>query len=435
MRPRWVSRALVGAVTVALAATTVVMAGPANAAPTTSRLSSASTGVVADNTAELPALSDDGRYVTFTSNATNLVPQGQFNFWNDVFIKDRQTGVVEQISVNSRGELGEFFSGGILNPSPLTPDGRFVAFDAYASNLVDNDTNRLIDTFLRDRVKKTTIRVSVDSIGGQADGPSAVHGVSADGRYVLFNSRATNLVKNDTNNALDVFIHDTVTGETKRVSVKSNGAQVPDDTVGLDLSNDGRYVLFTSFSRYTSGDNNNSTDAFVKDLQTGSVERVSVRTSGKEFRSGALYNSVSMSADARYVGFTSSPNDQTVPQVYVRDRVRKTTTLVSLNRDGNPGNFSSYGASVSPNGRYVAFGTGAENMVSPAPPPYFHVYVRDLRAKTTVLASVTSIGTPIPQSTGSQFMCNAGVAFTSFYPNVVFDGSSTTTNQSYFRSL
>jgi WD40-like Beta Propeller Repeat len=412
---RWI--VLVGAVT----AFTVAGAAPAGAAGTTVRLSSTGSGAPANAASDLPGLSDDGRYATFTSAATNLVPAAN-NSVSDVFLKDRTTGVVDLISVNSQGVAGNSFSGGFSNASPVTPDGRFVGFDSFASNLVPGDTNQLTDSFLRDRQARTTIRVNVSSAGAQANNSSAVTAVSAKGRYVLFASRATNLVTGDTNNALDGFIRDTWYGTTTRVTVKADGTQVANDTRVWDMTNDGRFVLLSSVGRYTADDTNADDDAYVKDLWTGSLERVSLTNGGNNFPGGTGFNKASLSDDGRFVAFNAALANA-FPQIYVRDRLYRTTTLVSVNLNGQPGNRSSFSPSISPNGRYVAFNTGADNIVTPPPTPFAHVYVRDLLLKKTTLASVTSTGAPIPQSTGEIFMCNVGVAFNSFYSMVVPDGN------------
>jgi hypothetical protein len=422
MRARRVRGVLVTGAATALTVATIAVSSPANAATTTTRLSSTAAGAPANGNSDLPGLSDDGRYATFNSGATNLVPGDPNNFVTDVFLKDRLTGAVDQISVNSQGVTGNSFSGGSGAASPVTSDGHFVAFDSFASNLVPNDTNQLFDTFLRDRQARTTVRVSVSSAGTQADGANGVQAMSADGRFVLFTSRATNLVPGDTNNALDAFVRDTWQSTTTRVTVKADGTQVADDTRAWEMSNDGRFVAFSSVSKYTADDKNPDVDAYVKDLVTGSVERVSLTNGGRDFPGGTLYDTVSMSADGRFVAFAAAPANQ-FPEIYVRDRLTRTTTLVSVNVSGQPGNRASFSASISPNGRYVAFNTGADNMVSPPPTPFAHVYVRDLQTRKTTLASVTSAGAPIPQSSGEDFMCNVGVAFNSFYPNVVPGGN------------
>jgi Tol biopolymer transport system component len=289
--------------------------------------------------------------VTFSSSATNLAPQGPFNDFNHVFVRDRQTGAVEQVSVDSQGNPGGFDSGGFTDPAAVTPDGRYVAFSAFTGTLVPGDTNRLVDVFLRDRHGGTTVRVSVASDGTQANGGSAVAGVSADGRYVFFNSRATNLVPVDANGLrTDVFVHDMLTGTTTLVSVRKDGSQVDQDTRAWDVSNDGRYVLFDSLARYNPKDNG-QVNGFVKDLRTGTVEPVTVEGSGREFASGTNFQPLSMSADGRMVAFEAAPPGRNY-QVYVRDRQLRKTTLATVNLDGKPANFGSSSASVSANGRY-----------------------------------------------------------------------------------
>jgi archaellum component FlaF (FlaF/FlaG flagellin family) len=411
-----------GAATTAFAIALVGVSTPANAATGTTRISSTSTGAPANDTSLLPGLSDDGRYATFNSTATNLVPGDPSNFSQDVFLKDRATGAVDQISVNSQGVTGNNFSGGFSTASPVTPDGRFVAFDSFASNLVPGDTNQLLDTFLRDRQSRTTVRLDVSSTGAQSTNSSAAQAISADGRYVLFISRSTNLVPGDSNNALDGFIRDTVLSTTTRVTVKADGTQVTADTRAWDLSNDGRFMVFGSVSSYTADDTNADDDAYVKDLRTGSVERVSLTNAGRDFPGGTSFQRASISADGRFVAFNAAQANQ-LPQIWVRDRLNRTTTLVSVNLGGQPGNRSAMSASISPNGRYVSFITTADNMVSPAPTPFAHVYVRDLQTGRTTLASVTSAGAPIPQSSNDNFMSNVGVAFDSFYSRVVPDGN------------
>jgi Tol biopolymer transport system component len=287
---------------------------------------------------------------------------------------------------------------------------------------------------VRDRTAKTTTRVSVDAMGAQLADSSSVHGISDDGRYVLFTSRSTALVPGDTNgSALDVFVKDTKTGAVKRVSTKNDGTQVADDTAAWGISGDGRYVLISSLGKYTSKDNNGEPDVFVKDTVTGAVELIGVNSRGKQFASGTNFQPASMSHDGRYVAFNAAPPNK-LPQVYVRDRVKKTTTLVSIDRAGKPANRASTVGAVSPDGRFVAFESGADNLVSPAPTPFFHIYVRDLRNRTTTLISATFTGAPIGQSSGEAVMSNGGVAFESAFPGTVPDAVDTT-QQVYFRSL
>ena len=146
-------------------------------------------------------LSADGRFVVLGSWATNLV-SGDTNDKNDVFVHDRQTGTAQRVNVSSTGAQADGFAGG----GAISADGRFVAFSSDATNLVAGDTNALGDSFVRDRQAGATRRVSVRTNGAEGNGRSLFEGLSSDGRLVVFSSEASNLVPGDTNGALDVFV-------------------------------------------------------------------------------------------------------------------------------------------------------------------------------------------------------------------------------------
>jgi Tol biopolymer transport system component len=150
-------------------------------------------------------MSSDGRYVAFYSEANNLVT-GDTNGGRDVFVRDRDTSTTERVSVGSAGAQGNDWSDG----APISADGRYVAFRSAASNLVPGDTNIAIDVFLRDRTMGATERVSMDSADAQGNGTSWTVSITADGRYVAFQSEATTLVPGDTNGVDDVFVRDRV---------------------------------------------------------------------------------------------------------------------------------------------------------------------------------------------------------------------------------
>ena len=273
---------------------------------TTERVNVDSDGNEGNDQSDFPAISADGRYVAFWSRASNLVA-GDTNEEYDVFLRDRQTGTTERVSVDSDGN--EANSRSLF--SAISADGRYVAFASDASNLVAGDTNEEYDVFLRDRQTGTTERVSVDSGGSQSDGRSCTPRISADGRYVAFWSEASNLVAGDTNNfcgaegddnCADVFVRDRQTGTTERVSVDSAGNEGSGDDLPsliiLILRNpgsppvtaDGRYVAFASqASNLVPGDTNNFCglgddencyDIFVRDraesvtVQAGAGETV-----------------------------------------------------------------------------------------------------------------------------------------------------------------
>jgi Tol biopolymer transport system component len=209
--------------------------------------------------------------------------------------------VVQLVSVASDGTQGNSHS---VSPS-ISADGRYVAFSSLASNLVPGDTNGKQDIFVHDRLTGQTTRVSVASDGTQGNGDSDFASISADGRYVAFSSLASNLVAGDTNGTWDVFVHDRLTGQTTRVSVASDGTQGNEDSIGVEISADGRYVAFTSLaSNLVAGDTNGTWDVFVHDRLTGQTTRVSVASDGTEGNGHSLYG-LSISADGRYVAFAS----------------------------------------------------------------------------------------------------------------------------------
>jgi Tol biopolymer transport system component len=247
----------------------------------------------------MPALSADGRVVAFSSYASNLVP-GDTNGKFDDFVHDRTTGATERISVDSSGAQADDHSG----ETALSADGRFVAFTSLATNLVPGDTNGHLDVFVRDRSNGTTERVSVDSNALEADRDCFTPTLSSDARYVAFASDATNLVPGDNNQDWDVFVRDRATGTTERVSVDSSGAEANGTSWYASISGDGMRVAFeSSATNLVPGDTNGCNDVFVHDRTTGATERMSVASDGSEDDCGAFIGSIS--GNGRVVAFCS----------------------------------------------------------------------------------------------------------------------------------
>jgi Tol biopolymer transport system component len=197
--------------------------------------------------------------VTFFSGASNLV-SGDTNGQGDIFVHDRQTGETTRVSVASDGTQAD----GLSVFSTLSADGRYVAFESSSSNLVSGDTNGTNDVFVHDRQTGETTRVSVNATGVEGNDGSGGPVLSADGRYIAFASAASNLVNGDTNAVADIFVRDRQTGETTRVSVNATGVEGNDGSGGPVLSADGRYVAFLSYaSNLVSGDTNRVRDVFV----------------------------------------------------------------------------------------------------------------------------------------------------------------------------
>ena len=249
------------------------------------------------------------------------------------------------------------------NDVAMSADGRYVAFQSAATNLVPGDTNGRSDIFVRDSVLGTTVRVSVSSRGDQGDAESRYPAISADGRFVVFDSSATTLVPRDTNDSYDIFRHDLRTGRTIRVSVAADGGQAAQGAIDPDVSADGRQVVFTSSSPdLVPGDSTrNGPDVFLKDLRTGAVEIVSLTAEGRPSYFG---QDPVISADGNRVVFTAGGNVLPAPQapsnadtiLYLRDRARGTTSSVSGElSDPRFILVSSTRPQISADGRYVVF--------------------------------------------------------------------------------
>lgn len=210
--------------------------------------------------------------------------------------------VTELVSVSSTDEQANEWSYSV----GVSPDGRFVAFSSLASNLVPDDTNGFIDVFVRDRHLGTTERVSLTHVGGEANGASFSPVITSDGRFIAFASGTPILVPGDTNRLTDIFVRDRALGITERVSVSSSGAQANEESRGLgSISADGRFVAFASKANNLVVPNTHGyfSDVYLRDRLLGITERVNVRTPGAQGNDSA--SQPSMSEDGRYVAFAS----------------------------------------------------------------------------------------------------------------------------------
>lgn len=205
------------------------------------RVSVDSSGNEANGSSSAAAISGDGRFVAYSSSADNLVA-GDTNEARDIFLHDVQTGLTSRVSVSSAGSQGNDASGS----ASISGNGRFVTFSSTADNLVGGDTNEQGDVFVHDVQTGVTRLVSVSSTGEAGNGISQNPTISADGRFVAFSSEADNLVAGDTNEAGDIFIHEIETGITTRVSVGWSGEQASEGVESYSMSADGRFVAFTA---------------------------------------------------------------------------------------------------------------------------------------------------------------------------------------------
>ena len=387
----------------------LALSAAAASPPTTERVSVSSAGAQGDWNTFAAGISADGRYVVLNSQARNLVPGDTNDRW-DVFVRDRSTGQTNRVSVTSSGaqaEAGPDPFGGSTEGA-ISASGRYVVFVSDAPNLVAGDTNRTRDIFLHDRSTGATTRVSVSSSGRQANGSSEFPAISADGRFVAFQSLATSLVAQDTNGLSDVFVRDLRTGRTTRVSLNSRGKQA---RCNLDycestqpvLSAHGRYVAFqSSATNLVPHDTNRLGDVFVRDRRTGKTTRVSVDSHGRQGgrdRTNNGSNAPAISASGRYVAFHSADSNlvrgdtNRTFDIFVHDRRNGRTTRVSVGDHGQQANGENLGpASISSDGRYVAFASLASNLVAGDANDITDVFVRDLVGGRTILASLGDHG-------------------------------------------
>jgi Tol biopolymer transport system component len=246
-----------------------------------------------------PDMSSDGRFVVFESGATLVA--GDTNGVADVYLHDRLTGAIERISVSSTGAEANRRCGG----ARISGNGRFVVFDSDADTLVAGDDNDVWDVFLHDRVDGSTRRVSVTSSGGEANGESFAADLSDDGNVIVFESLAFNLVAGDANGRYDIFSHDRITGQTRRVSTTSSGGEADGSSDFPVISGDGTAVAFMSdATNLVAGDTNGSVDVFLRDLATGQIERVSVSSTGIQGDGDSGWPSISSSG--RFVAFQTT---------------------------------------------------------------------------------------------------------------------------------
>jgi Tol biopolymer transport system component len=342
-----------------------ILSGSALQAQWTQRASVDGMGVQGDLGSAYPALSADGRFVAFESLAANLVA-GDTNGHYDVFVRDLWSGTIERVSADSAGTQGN----GDSTLAGISADGRFVTFQSRASNLVAGDTNIWQDVFVRDRLNATTERVSLSSLGTQANKDSWAGSVSADGRYVAFMSQASNLVTPDFVSTLDCFVRDRLSGSTRRVSdVYSGGGPGNLHSYWPVISADGRFVAFHSAaSNIVANDFNGTVDVFVYEMASGINTLVSRSSAGLQGDFASSFPSIS--ADGRFVAFHSIatnlvPGDSNMLQdVYVRDLVGGTTERISLGAGGVQPDADCGWAIVSADGNWVSFESAATNLVA-----------------------------------------------------------------------
>ncbi len=386
----------------------------------TVRVSVASDGTQGNSFSYRPRISGDGRWVVFPSHATNLV-LSDTNGTQDIFLHDRITGETTRVSVASDGTEAN----GSSDLPVVSGDGRYIAFDSEATNLVANDTNGYSDVFVHDRDTGTTTLVSASSDGTQGNHYSSWSDLSDDGRFVSFRSLSTNLVSGDSP-IPDIYVRDLMTGTTTRVSVSSDGTGGNESSDIGSLSADGRFVSFQSMStNLVVGDTNNAHDIFVHDRTTGVTTLVSKATDGTQGDGPSWM--AALSGDGQRVVFDSDAanlvaGDTNVRNdIFVHDLGTGVTTRVSVNSDGVQGNAESLAPDISADGRFVGFSSDASNLVTGDTNGERDIFLHSLDTGETTRVSVTSEGAQVTGYSYGTSLTNSGrtVAFLSHASDVV----------------
>jgi Tol biopolymer transport system component len=353
-----------------------------------SLVSSTSSGSNSGYEARAPSVSADGRFVAFLGGFSGVSADA-------IFVKDRALGVLTAVSVATGG--GQAYSG--EQPS-ISADGRFIAFASNDFHLVPGDTNGRYDVFVHDRTTVTTTRVSVSSSGAQADYLSWTGhaSISGDGRLVVFESTANNLVPGDTNSAADVFLHDRANATTQLVSVGAAGGVATGASRYPLISADGRFVAFSSTADdIVLPDNLPSVaEIYVRDLVAGTTSRVSLNSTGAQspgaFVNLNAYNDATggISVDGRFVAFISGVGlDSAYPNfggLYLRDRIAGTTRLVSVPPTALQQYADVEGGGMSRDGRFVVYDT-REKVTPDDANTEIDVFMRDMQLGTQVRVS------------------------------------------------
>jgi len=431
-------------ITIAVLASTLAVTGVAGAfdAPThprTTRESVSSTGAPAVGTVLPGVISANGRYVVFTSTATNLVGVSGAN----VYRHDRTAGTTVLVTVAKTGLPS--VAGG-FGPT-VSADGRFVGFASAGNDLVDGDTNGAVDVFLRDMVAGTTTMVSATQTGAPGDlssglnSSSGAHEISDDGRYVAFTSNATNLVPTPNNSKQQVYVKDMLTGVVTRASVDASNAAGNDTSSVPALSGNGRVVAFVSqAANFSLVSTSHTGQLFVRDLETATTTLESVTSAGTPTLSRPA-SAPALSFDGRYLAFESQaqlePRDRDIGtwDVFLRDRALHTTTLASLSANAIAG-ADSRAPSISADGRWVGFQSLDDTLVGGDVNHLVDVFLYDRTTEAVTLVSQNDAGqqTNAPSTSASVSSDGRFVLLMTSASNLVTSPTSTG-SQLYVRDM
>jgi Tol biopolymer transport system component len=338
------------------------------------------------------ALTADARFLLMGVRSFNLVPGDTNNDW-DLYLRDRQNGAIERVSVANDGAQANEET----RQGDVSADGRFVAFASIASNLIVGDSNGMSDVFLRDRQLGTTTLVSRTPLGAVGNHPSQLPAISADGRWIAFLSIATDLVAGDINASEDVFVYDAQTSAMELVCVSSAGAQANSLSFSADISGDGRFVVFATQATNLGGVGGfPNRNVYLRDRLLATTVRLSEAPGG--VAADSLSERPAISEDGAFAAFESAASNLVVPDdngardVFVVELATGAISLASVTSNGTGANSHSLLAALSADGRYVAFVSWANNLAPGDTTPNTDVYLRDRQSSTTTLVSIDSAG-------------------------------------------
>jgi Tol biopolymer transport system component len=339
-----------------------------------------------------PTITADGRFVAFRSAATDIVSD-DLNGVQDIFVVDVRDGTLVRATKDTSGQDP---NAGSFSAS-ISADGRFVVFHSFASDLVFGDGNNHLDVFTRDLAASATVRVSVDTAGQDANGESFAPSVSADGRFVAFHSAASDLVPDDRNGLRDIFVRDVQAHTTVQASQDVSGGDPNGTSLFPSISADGRFVAFqSSASDLIATDSNGQTDVFIRDLIAGKTVRASLDSAGGDPDGGSFTPAIQ--AGGNLVAFVSAASDlvpgdgNRIRDLFVRDLLAGSTVRVSVDMSGGDPNGESGYPSFSFDGRFLVFHSYASDLVSNDGNHLLDVFLRDLTAGTTIRGSVDRFG-------------------------------------------
>src|SRR6266508_6366946 len=353
-------------------------------------VSVSSDGTGANHQSDVPAISADGRFIVFVSLADNLVP-GDTNGFFDTFVHDRFTNTTERVSVDSRGRQGNNDSGlvGVAAYPAISADGRFVAFVSQADNLVSGDRNQQADVFVRDRLLGTTECVSVSSNSEEDDGISEGPAITADGRLIVFQSDAQNLVPggNPFLFVNQIYVHNRIEGTTEIVSVNNAGEAGNSSSIRADISPDGRFVAFSSDANNLVPGLQFGHQVYLRDLLTGTTMRISEDAAGNPGDGTSVLPKVSTAGG--FVVFETNTGNligdgNHESHILLKDRFTGTFERMSATSTGASADLLSEHTTIMPDGRFVTFSSLATNLVPGDTNNRRGIFVRDRQTGTVV---------------------------------------------------